>query len=301
MLDSMSVKESSSGFGIGAVVRLTGLSDHVIRAWERRHGVVKPGRDQAGTRRYTGADIERLNLLRNAVEAGHRIGAAASLSDKQIRAILPRPPRHESPAAVDEMLNAVRRFDRPQLEHVLAREALALGPLGLCLLAISPLLDRIGDGWACGEVCMAEEHMATAQIKSTLMSLLRFGCDRVGGDMMVFATLSGDRHEIGALMAAVCAQDAGARALYLGPDLPISEIVMAARRSAAKVVGISGAMPATKKHKADLSKLKSELPRGVGLWIGGRGWSKVQAPSGVRIVDTLEELRRQILRRSVRA
>lgn len=64
--------------------------------------------------------------------------------------------------------------------------------------------------------------MATASIKSTLMSLLRFGSDRVRNNIMVFPTFPGERHEIGTLMAAVCAQNTGARVLYLGPDLPKS-------------------------------------------------------------------------------
>lgn len=136
-----------SKLGIGAVVRVTGLSEHVIRAWARRYGVVKPSRDRAGTRRYTRADIERLNLLRNVVETGHRIGAVASLSDKQIRAILLKPPTHDASAAVDDMLNAFRRFDRPRLEQLLECEALALGPLDFCRLAVGLLLDWIGDRW----------------------------------------------------------------------------------------------------------------------------------------------------------
>jgi methanogenic corrinoid protein MtbC1 len=288
-------------FEIGAVVQLTGLSGHVIRAWERRHGAVKPDRGRAGKRRYSAADVERLKLLHDGVEAGHRIGAIANLSDEEIRALLPKPVRPHAPGAVDDMLSAIRQLDGPELEHLLTREALALGPLEFCRLAVSQLLDRIGDGWAQAELCVAEEHMATAAIKGVLTSLLRFGSDRVGGEVMVFATLPRERHELGALMAAICAQNAGARTLYLGPDLPIAEIVTAARRSTAKVVALSAAMPATEEETNHLSELINELPRGVGIWIGGRGWSNMEAPSGVRSIGTLEALRQSVFRQPMKA
>ncbi len=73
------------------------------------------------------------------------------------------------------MLNAIRHLNGPGLEQVLAREALALGPLDFCRLAVGELLDRISEDWARVALCLANEHMATAATKSTLMTLLRFG------------------------------------------------------------------------------------------------------------------------------
>ena len=38
-------------YPLGAVVRLTGLGEHTIRAWERRYGAVSHERTPGGTRR----------------------------------------------------------------------------------------------------------------------------------------------------------------------------------------------------------------------------------------------------------
>jgi len=62
-------------YALGAVCRITGLSPHVVRVWERRYGAIAPLRTPKGTRRYRPADVERLQLLRAGVEAGHRIGS----------------------------------------------------------------------------------------------------------------------------------------------------------------------------------------------------------------------------------
>jgi len=66
-------------YPLRTVARLTGLSPEVLRAWERRYRVVTPARTPGGTRRYSAADLERLRLLKAAVDAGHRIGDVARL------------------------------------------------------------------------------------------------------------------------------------------------------------------------------------------------------------------------------
>lgn len=71
-------------FEISAVARLTGISSHVLRVWERRYGVVDPGRSDSKRRRYTRDDIQRLSLLKTLVDNGHAIGSIARLSTPQL-------------------------------------------------------------------------------------------------------------------------------------------------------------------------------------------------------------------------
>ena len=66
--------------GIAVVERRTGISQHLLRAWERRYGVVEPERAAGGERLYSDADIERLRLVRLVSEAGRRVGQVAALS-----------------------------------------------------------------------------------------------------------------------------------------------------------------------------------------------------------------------------
>ncbi|PPE74037.1 hypothetical protein C3942_11655 [Solimonas fluminis] len=75
-------------YRIAAVSRLTGMPIPTIRMWERRYGVVAPARSTGNGRLYSRSDIDRLVLLKAAVDAGHAIGTIASLSDDQIRARL---------------------------------------------------------------------------------------------------------------------------------------------------------------------------------------------------------------------
>ena len=65
---------------IQVVGRRTGISSDVIRAWERRYGAVISQRTDTNRRLYTDDDIEKLTLLKRAINAGRRIGDIANLS-----------------------------------------------------------------------------------------------------------------------------------------------------------------------------------------------------------------------------
>ncbi|MEM6278772.1 MAG: MerR family transcriptional regulator [Verrucomicrobiota bacterium] len=71
-------------FEISAVARLTGISSHVLRVWERRYRVVEPRRSDSKRRQYTQSDIRRLSLLKTLVDNGHSIGSVASLTTPQL-------------------------------------------------------------------------------------------------------------------------------------------------------------------------------------------------------------------------
>ena len=72
------------GFPIGYVSAQTGLSSHVIRAWERRHKAILPGRSKGRRRLYTESDIDRLLLLKQAIQQGHRISTVAALETSEL-------------------------------------------------------------------------------------------------------------------------------------------------------------------------------------------------------------------------
>lgn len=54
-------------FTIGEVAAMIGFSPHTIRAWERRHNILKPHRTPSNQRRYSVEDIELLREVINGV------------------------------------------------------------------------------------------------------------------------------------------------------------------------------------------------------------------------------------------
>jgi len=72
-------------YGIGAVARLTGLTDHTIRVWERRYAAVVTARAPNGRRQYTEADVHKLSLLKLLTEHGIAISRVAGVSIDDLR------------------------------------------------------------------------------------------------------------------------------------------------------------------------------------------------------------------------
>lgn len=80
-------KSSSGSLSIGTVSKLTGISVHTLRAWEKRYSVVEVNRSSTGRRMYSASDVMRLRLLRKLTQAGHSIGNVANLSDIQLESM----------------------------------------------------------------------------------------------------------------------------------------------------------------------------------------------------------------------
>lgn len=107
-------------FEVGAVARLTGISPHVLRVWERRYGVVDPKRSDTKRRQYSQSDIQRLSLLKTLVDNGHAIGSIANLSTIQLE---------------ERLSNALEsRSDRGSLEEPM--------PEAVCRIAVAGAVIR---------------------------------------------------------------------------------------------------------------------------------------------------------------
>ena len=263
---------------IRVVSERTGLSPDVLRAWERRHGVVTPGRSTAGQRLYSDADIERLALLVKATRAGRPLGPAASLPAEELRKLVEedaeRGTVRPTPGAEfrERAFGAARDLAPERLQAVLRGAVLSLGATGFLDEVVAPLLARIGAAWHAGELGIAHEHAATVVVRGVLAWLVELIEVPDGAPRAVVACLAHERHELGAALAAAAAAHAGWRVACLGPDLPAAEIAAAALRQDADVVGVSVVAPddaAT--ARAELKVLRMALPPRTPLLVGGGG------------------------------
>jgi DNA-binding transcriptional MerR regulator/methylmalonyl-CoA mutase cobalamin-binding subunit len=266
---------------IAVAARRTGLSGHVIRAWEKRYGAVHPRRTEGNHRLYTDDDIERLIMLRRATETGRSIGQVAGLSTEELQHLIardvdePRVTTGEESGGDPERyvrmcLDAVMRLDSAALGDALLRSSIALGWIRVIEEVIAPLMRSLGERWSDGSLRILHEHMASAVVRTYLGDVLRSLEVSDEAPRAVSATLEGERHEIGALTAAVSAALEGWKVEYLGPNLPWEEIARAAEIFGARAVMISIILPAEENRAAaDLLKLRSYLPDHVSLLAGG--------------------------------
>jgi len=287
---------------VGMVSRLTGLSAHVLRIWEKRYGAVVPQRTEAGGRLYSDADVRRLTLLKNLVDVGHSIGVIARLADEELEAMSPRstasaPVRLEtaSPDSIAEVrerfLELVAKLEVQEAERLLSRAAAAVEPLAFAQELVVPILEEVGNRWARGSFRIAHEHATSAIVRGLLSSLGRIFPPTDGSRRALATTLSGERHELGVQIAALLATMYGWRVLYLGPDLPTDEIAYAASTFGADTVMISCVSLEPEIARAECAALRQSLSARTRLWIGGRLAREV-APPGAEVLDSLADLAR---------
>jgi methylmalonyl-CoA mutase cobalamin-binding subunit len=269
-------------YTIGAVSQRTGLSTHVIRAWERRYDVVTPFRTPGGARLYSVADLFRLRLLRRATESGLPIGTIADLPLRELESIAggqesgvadgPRElPPVGTPSLEAPLMVAIESMDAPGIQAGLRRALAYHGARDFVKLGAVPLLRRVGELWEDGTICPAQEHLFSVQLRRELQSLLDSLQPSDMGPALVATTLSGETHELGAMLAGVIAAREGWRVIFTGPDLPPEDIATAARASGASAVAISAVGPVSRRTLVPKVRRLAEALSDVTLILGGEG------------------------------
>ncbi|HTJ00826.1 MAG TPA: MerR family transcriptional regulator [Dongiaceae bacterium] len=276
----MSIFDDVSHHSIKVVAQRTGLSSHVIRAWEKRYATVKPERTGTNRRLYSDEDIERLNLLRHATQAGHSISNISNLSIAELKDLVAQAGK-EAPLAlttaktespfVAECLAAVRALDTAALHEILGRATVVLGSHGLLETVVAPLTEQVGNCWRDGVITAAHEHFASNVLRTFLGEAARPFAPNGQAPGLVVCTPVAQLHELGAVMVAAAANDLGWRVTYLGCSLPAAEIAGAAIQNRARAVALSIVYPEDDPAlPGELEKLRQYLPATIAIIAGGR-------------------------------
>jgi DNA-binding transcriptional MerR regulator/methylmalonyl-CoA mutase cobalamin-binding subunit len=299
-------------YPIKAVSKLTGLSLHVIRAWERRYNVVSPSRTDTNRRMYSAADVEKLMLLNEASKRGYSIGNIADLSIEELRLIVGKPEARILPRAEDVTLSredndsdylansieAVKNMDVKVLERELYRALVDLPQFRFIEEVITPLLERIGEMWKNGDIRIVNEHISTAVIRKFLTSLIDNNTIPPNAPSILVATPKGQLHELGALIIAAIASSDGWRVTYMGPDLPGEEIAAAINRLKPGIVALSIVYPNDDYVlQKEMVKLKNLLNNGLTILAGGRsaGYYKSTLDAmNAKIITGIDEFRSEL-------
>jgi DNA-binding transcriptional MerR regulator len=280
-------------YPLKAAAHLTGLSPEVIRAWERRYGVVEPLRTPGGTRRFRAADLERLRLVKAVVDEGHRIGQVARLDPAELERRAAESPM-PSADRIRAVLSALERLDGAETQRLLSLQLSALGPARFAREFVAPLVREIGERWEADRLPIASEHLATGVLRSLLGSVLQPTAASLLGPRIVFATPSCEPHELGLQMAALTALGAGANPIYLGAELPTQELLNSVEQARAAGLALSLVTIAPDRAARAVAAIRSGLPDDVHLWVGGDAAGALEPRYGVERIDRLEAFEQRV-------
>jgi DNA-binding transcriptional MerR regulator len=206
---------------IGELSRRAGVSPELLRAWERRYGVLSPARSKGGLRLYSLDDLERVRTMQRLIGEGMAAAEAATFVTEGV-------PPADAPllnpeSAIADLRGALDGFDEPAAQTVLDR-LLATATVDLVLFeVIVPFLRDLGDRWERGEASVAQEHFAASVLRGRMLGLAR-GWGLGAGPLALIACLAGEQHDLGALAFGLALRSRGWRISYFGADTPLETI-----------------------------------------------------------------------------
>ena len=220
---------------IGEVSKRTGVSPELLRAWERRYGLLSPTRSAGGLRLYSLADVDRVRLMQRHLAQGLSAAEAAGLA-VITGADEPDASAPLSPAAMRmELAEALDRFDEERAQVLFDRMLSVLSVESLLGEVALPYLGELGDRWSRGDASVAQEHFASSLVRGRLLGLAR-GWGLGTGPTALLACLPGELHDLGLIAFGLALRSRGWRVVYLGPDTPIETVEDAVDRLRPDVV-----------------------------------------------------------------
>jgi MerR family transcriptional regulator, light-induced transcriptional regulator len=228
---------------IGELSRRTGVKPDLLRAWERRYGLLEPQRTSGGFRLYPQAAVARVEAMRSHLAEGLSAAQAARMA-----AAAPAEPAMASIASLlEELRSALDGFDEPRAQSVLDRMLASFTLETVLSDAVIAYLHELGERWERGEASVAQEHFASSVIRGRLLGLAR-GWGAGSGPLALLACPPGEEHDLGLLTLGVVLHARGWRVAYLGPDTPMETLAQAAKNMRADWVVLAGL--STKRFRA---------------------------------------------------
>nr|WP_272954710.1 cobalamin B12-binding domain-containing protein [Kribbella sandramycini] len=261
-----------------------GVSEHVLRAWETRYGLLSPARSAGGYRLYSEEDVRRVQRMRafladgiSAAEAARAVLAESTPPPAFIPVVGPS----TQPVGVTALGEALEQLDEPAAHIVLDQLFSTLTIEAVIRDVLLPYLHGLGERWARGEVTIGQEHFASQVIRTRLAAMspgLSGGHNRA-----LLACPPGELHDIALLSFGLVLRRAGWRVVFLGADSPMSEVASTAAILKPDLVMLASSDPAVfEAVRSELVQLAEERA----LAIAGRGASVELATAvGAEYVD----------------
>ena len=261
---------------IGELSRRSGVSPELLRAWERRYGLLRPTRSPGGLRLYSADDLRRVETMQRHLADGFAAAEAASLAAGTADV---RGEQGSAPLASAELRAELRAsldaYDEPRAQAALDR-LLAAATLDAALSdVLLPYLHDLGERWSRGEASIAQEHFASGVVRGRLLGLAR-GWGRGVGPVALLACVPGEQHELGLIAFGLALRSHGWRVAYLGADTPLETLELAAQSLEPALVVLSAATEdGVRRIAPEVRELATRYP----VAIGG---------PGARVVETAE-------------
>lgn len=281
------------GLTVAATARRLGVAPGTLRTWDRRYGIGPSDHAPGRHRRYSTADVARLELMQRALVRGVSPADAA-------RYALSVPEPEGAPAPPDAgdgrprvggrglglpgadgrargLGRAASALDSVAVSDLLAESVRGAGVETTWDEVVRPVLGAVGTRWADTTTGVEVEHLVTACVSAVFGALLGGAAeDAQGARPVLLAAVPGEQHTLPILALAAALRVHGVAHRYLGADLPVDALAAAARRTAPVAVVLWSLRPETADPRM-LATMPRTRPR-FRTFAAGPGWSGAALP-----------------------
>lgn len=288
-----------SRFHISDLEQFSGIKAHTIRAWERRYGLLDPGRTDTNIRTY---DLSELKIILNVAylnQRGFKISKLAAMTadarEQLVRSAAMQEQGTES--IINSLVLAMLSFNEALFTSIIGTYENEHGFRALVERVFIKLLERIGLLWQSSAICPAQEHFVSNLIRKRLIvaSAQQPVVDSAG-TVYVLHLPENEIHELGLLYVDYLLRSHGRRTIYLGQSVPQSDLrqVVALHPGNLVLIGLYIVTPAPEDAEAYLRKLRLDMPdERVSFLCAGaplRDLAAASVPSGMKTFPSLAAL-----------
>jgi DNA-binding transcriptional MerR regulator len=300
-------------YNMGITTKLTGLSEHTLRAWEKRHLIVTPKRNSSGHREYSQKEVDLLKILNQLCIQGHNISFLKNKKINELTKLLEQlgikdyikhePSIIESPVIVEKSLKnlllGLEAFRLDIVSHEFYNMKMKFSNRELALNIISPLMQVVGRKVAEDKFSIVQEHAISSIIKFHLGQFMYSGQleRKRTGKLFILTTPEGDYHEFGILLAGLLCTHYNQHFFYLGPNMPAQSLIQAAQALDADeiILGTINMNSAKKSTYLDnyFASVLKKLGKSRKLLVGGTGhfdYGKFRMKSNFEYIESLNHL-----------
>lgn len=213
-------------YSIKDLEHLSGIKAHTIRIWEKRYSLLDPVRTDTNIRSYSDEDVRRLLNVAMLVKNGYKISAVALFDDARIKTEILRIDKNmnEPDLVIDRLLYYTVNLNTVDFELLLDELIQQRGLAKTVQEVVFSFFERIGILWQTGSIFSAQEHMVSNLIRKKLICETAKLNPVVGQKSALFFLHENEMHELGLLFSAYLATAAGLRCVYLGQNVPFTDL-----------------------------------------------------------------------------
>ncbi|WET76822.1 MerR family transcriptional regulator [Amycolatopsis sp. QT-25] len=268
----------------GKVAEVLGVSPVTLRTWASRYGVGPTARAGGRHRRYSDADVRRLQYMQRLIDRGVRAREAAAAAFSGREEALPEV---SIDRRVGELERAAEDLEFVSIAALLDETLDALGAAAMWTDVLLPILRNLGGRWLRGDVCFESEWALTTEVSLALQRYVARFVTAPSERGVLIGCCPDERHSLPVEVLRASLVEVGIPAVYLGQMVPAETMVGMASKLDPKLI-VLWAMSANTVDDLLCQRLQR---RGLEVVAAGPGWEGLHVDDARWVNDLADALR----------